>query len=141
MAATRAQRLLVAVTALAAISGVACAPAPTPTPTPPPPATAVVSPTAATAGTFINVTPPNNACKGGAAYSSLEAQLVTLSGIVISRAYAYVGNNFSGYANPDMLVKLRVPPATALGTYQVFLSCYGYLDQYLYAPAKFTVTA
>ncbi len=109
-----------------------------------PAAKPVLSPTSGPAGSFVNVATPNGECDptGPYQYSSLQAALtIPSSGIVVTQASQYIGASPSTYAGPDQFVRLRIPPATAPGVYNVFLSCYSYLDTYMYSPAKFTVTA
>lgn len=109
-----------------------------------PAARPVLSPASGPAGSFVNVATPNGKCDpaGPYQYSSLQAALtIPASGIVIAQGTQFIGNSPSTYATDDQFVRLRIPPATAPGVYNVFLSCYSYLDTYTYSPAKFTVTA
>ena len=137
------RRAAVVLAATAAVAGlVACTPE-APAPVTPPPAKALLSPSAGPAGSFVDVAAPNGECdaKGTYPYSSLQAALtIPRSGIVVAQAYQYIGPSPSSYATNDPFVHLRIPPATAPGTYNVFLSCYSYLDTYTFAPASFTVT-
>lgn len=138
-----ARRAAVAVAATAAFAGVvACTPESS-TPAPPPPAKAILSPSAGPAGSFVDVAAPNGECdpRGTNPYSSLQAALtIARTGIVVTQGYQYIGPSPSTYAGNDPFVHLRIPPATAPGVYNVFLSCYSYLDTYTFAPATFTVT-
>ncbi|MFN8053252.1 MAG: hypothetical protein U0Q22_17555 [Acidimicrobiales bacterium] len=140
----RVRQGAVALAAVAALfAAVSCTPEPS-TPVEPPAAKAVLSPTSGPAGSFVNVAAPNDGCSvpgNPNYYSSMQAALtIRSSGIVVNQAYQYIGSSPSTYATPDPYVHLRIPPATAPGVYNVYLSCYGYLDTYMYAPATFTVT-
>jgi len=132
---------LAAVVSLLAVTSCAAAPA-APVPDDPTAAKAVLSPNSGPASSFITVAAPNNVCSS-AGYGYLQAALtIKGSGIVISQGYQDVGSGgISGYASNDSFVRLRVPPATAAGAYNVFLTCYSYLDNYQFAPATFTVTS
>jgi len=138
-----AARRIVILAAILAFAGLASACAPSPAVTvDPPPARAVLSPSSGPAGSFVNVAPPDGSClSDGVTFGSLQAAVtIPSSGVVIAQGYQYLGVAISEYAAPDPFVRLRVPPATAPGTYLVYLSCYSYLDQYAYSPATFTVT-
>ena len=110
--------------------------------TEPPAARAVLSPASGPAGSFVNVAAPDGSCLTNAStYQSLQAAMtIPGSGIVIAQGYQNLFGGFSNSVVPDAYVRLLVPPATAAGKYFIYLSCYGYLDQYSYAPATFTVT-
>ena len=134
---------VIAVSAAALVGVVSCTPDPaTGGGAEPPQAKAVLSPSAGLAGSFVDVAAPNGQCDphGTYPYSSLQAALtIPSSGVVVTQAYQYIGPSPSTYAGNDPFVHLRIPVATAPGTYNVFLSCYSYLDTYTFAPAKFTV--
>lgn len=105
---------------------------------------AVLSPASGPAGSYVNVAVTSGACdpSGPYHYSSLQASITMAStGIVIASGYQYISSSPSTYATPDPYVRLRIPTATRVGVYNVFLSCYSYLDTYAFAPAKFTVTS
>ena len=107
----------------------------------PPLARAIINPTSGPAGTIIDVTAPDDECTDHG-FASLQATVTHgPTGYLVTTAYQNVGGSFSNNASDDPMVRLRIPPFAAAGSYLVYLSCYSYLGSYQYAPATFRVIA
>ena len=143
---SRSRRYATALVMAVAASIVAAGCTPDTVPSAPSPR-AIVNPGTAPAGTFVNVAAPDNTCRttpsgGVSPYSSLQAAITARStGVVIAQGYQFIGTSPSEYTAPDLFVRVKLPPALRPGVYNVLLSCFGYLDSFMYEPAQLTVTS
>ena len=141
-------RRLASTAAVFLLFAAGCVPSSTPPVIPPDgQARPIVSPAAGPAGSFLNVAAPNQECDyqpGAPGYSQytqlLAGVTIPRTGIVVVQAFQYIGSSLSTYATNDAFVRLRIPPATEPGVYNVLLACQSYSGSYGFAPATFTVT-
>lgn len=107
----------------------------------------VVNPGSGIAGSSVDVAAPDDRCSiapdgSPAPYSSIQATMaIRSSGVVIASGSQFLGGSPSTYGAPDPFVRLRVPPATRVGVYNVFLTCYSSFDSFQYEPTTFVVTS